>query len=312
MVREIFNRITGKALQKAIELLDTQGPLTGKEFIEKTKMDEFLAWRICNSCDKIITKTVGKRYLRFDKHVEEYARLSPSIIREFYGYTVIGTKAQTEEIDNKARLIHQDIIEISKKKFKLAQDIIRKIVESEENPQIIKTSACFIIAGDVAHEMSHLEPRPEPSTGELVKGSDLDIIVITQNLPDSIVKNLDSAIYEQKSFLLKNPSYNEEIDYIIKDIKKVKEQLKFDCFESMVASKILHEGKYLYGSKDIFEKIKKMLLEEGIPEKIEALEERALINREYAISYLLNCQEPLSEEESMKLFYTKEEKEEFF
>jgi hypothetical protein len=50
----------------------------------------------------------------------------------------------------------------------------------------------------------------------------------------------------------------------------------------------------------------------GIPEKLEALEEKALMNRNNAISYLLKFKGTLSDQESMKLFYTKEEKEEFF
>ncbi|WP_066638469.1 hypothetical protein [Desulfolucanica intricata] len=299
--------------EKIIELLDNQGPLTGKELLEKIRIDEFSAWKICNSSERVVTKTIGTRYLRLDRQVEGYARLSPSIIREFYGYTVIGTEKNIHEIHMKAELLHQEIKEISKKKFELAQNVITKIVESQEASQIIKTGASFIIAGDVAYEMSHLEPRPEASTGELVKGSDLDIVVVTQGLPDSIINALDLAIYDQKNFLLKNPSYNEEIDYIIKDISKVKEQLKFNNFKSMVASKILYEGKFLYGNFSIFKQIRKMLIDEGIPEKIRTLEEKALINRNNARTYLLNYEgSKLTEEENMKLFYTKEEKEEFF
>ncbi|MEG6522912.1 hypothetical protein [Desulfotomaculum sp. 1211_IL3151] len=299
-------------MDNIIELLDNQGPLTGKQLLEKTKMDEFSAWKICNSSKRVVTKIIGTRYLRLDRQVEGYARLSPSIIREFHGYTVIGTEKNINETRIKAELLRQEIIEISKKKFELAQEVITKIVESQEASHSIKAGACFIIAGDVAYEMSHLEPRPEASTGELVKGSDLDIVVVSQGLPDSTIKALDQAIYIHKNFLLKNPSYNEEIDYIIKDISKVKDQLKFDSFEAMVASKILHEGKFLYGNFDIFKRVKEMLIEEGIPEKIKTLEEEAQMNRNNARTYLLAYEGQLTDEENMKLFYTKEEKEEFF
>jgi len=299
-------------MDKAIELLDHQGPLTGKELLEKIKLDQFTTWKICNSSERIVTKTIGNRYLRLDRLVEGYARLSPSIIREFHGYTVIGTEKNIPEILKKAEVLHKEIIEISKKKFELAEWVIMKIVESQAAANVIKAGACFIIAGDVVYEMSHLEPRPEVSTGELVKGSDLDIVVITKELPDSVIKELDVSIHEHKNFLLKNPSYNEEIDYIIKDISKVKAQLKFDSFESMVASKILNEGKFLYGSFDIFKQIKQMLIDECIPEKIRVLEEEALLNRNNAKAQLLKHEGKLTDEEHMKLFYTKEEKEEFF
>jgi len=297
---------------RIIEILDRKGPLTGKKLLEETKMDAFCLWKSCNNCEKIITKIVGRRYLRLDKQVEEYARLSPSIIREFYNYTVIGTEKDLQEILTKAELLHQNIKRISKYKFDLAQEVITRICESQPDPQVTKTNVCCIIAGDVVYEMAHLEPRPETSTGELVNGSDLDIEVITQDLSDTFVRNLDSSIYNQKNFLLRNPSHNEEIDYIIKDISKIKKQLQFDSFESMVASKIFYEGKFLYGSLDIFHKIKQMLSDEGIPEKIEALERKASIDRKNAEEYLLKYDDSLSEEENMKLFYTKEEKEEFF
>jgi len=299
-------------MDKLIELLDSQGPLTGKELIAKTGMDEFTAWRKCFSNEKVVTKTIGTRYLRLDRQVEGYARLSPSIIREFYGYTVIGTEKMMPQILSRAELLHEEIIQISKKKFALAQEVITKIVESKEAADIIKTGACFIIAGDVTYEMAHLEPRPESSTGKLVKGSDLDIVVVTQGLQTSMINMLDESIYAKKHYLLKHPDYNEEIDYVIKDISKVEGQLKFNDFESMVASKVLHEGKYLYGNLEIFEQIQKMLIDEGIPEKISILEEEALINRNNAAIQLSKLEGRFPDEEDMKLFYTKEEREEFF
>ena len=83
-------------MDKILELLETQGPLTGKMLIEKTKLDGFNLWKICNSSEKIIKTTIGKRYVRLDQQVDGYARLSPSIIREFYGYTIIGTENMKE------------------------------------------------------------------------------------------------------------------------------------------------------------------------------------------------------------------------
>ena len=55
-----------------------------------------------------------------------------------------------------------------------------------------------------------------------------------------------------------------------------------------------------------------MLLENRIPEKLLAIEEKAIAERENARSYLLSSAEILPEEEYMKLFYTKQEKEEIF
>jgi hypothetical protein len=70
--------------------------------------------------------------------------------------------------------------------------------------------------------------------------------------------------------------------------------------------------KKTYGSYEMYEDIKEMVKEAGIPQKIAELEEKAEIDRSNARMYLLKAKVPLAEEESLKLFYTKEEKEEFF
>jgi len=301
-----------KPMNNIIELFEKYGPLTGKEIFEKTYGDIFTLWKTCNNNDDIVSRAIGEKYLRFDKHVEGFARLSPSIIREFCSYMVFGTKDQHELINTKAESIYKEILEISRKKFQLAQKVMAEIVEHQEDPQLICSQACFIIAGDVAYDMAHTEPRPECSTGKTVNGSDLDIVVVSKDLPESIIKAIDSAIYEKKAYLLKNPSYREEIDYVVKDISKVKRQLVFDEFESMIASKVLHEGKFLYGSFELFSEIKNMIFERGIPEKIEALKNKASIDREIARRQLLTNDNAIFDEDNMQLFYTTDEKEEFF
>ncbi len=301
-----------KSLNDIVEILGSIGPLTGKELLKETGSDDFSLWSACSRSEEIVTRIIGNRYLRLDKQVEEYARLSPSIMREFHGYTVVGTKGQLQEIDMKAKSLSREMARISKEKLSLAQRIITSLVNSHEDSEIIKRQACFLIAGDVVYGMSHAEPRPESSTGELVRGSDLDIIVVAENLPEHIMSSLDSTIYSEKYNLLVNPSSREELDYIVKDILKVEEQLEFKDFKSMVGAKILYEAEYLYGSPALYSKINRMLREKGIPEKILALEKKAQVNRKYAESYLLKAPGPLSEEEYMKLFYTAEEKEEIF
>ena len=295
-----------------IDILESHGPLTGKELLQATGADEFALWAACNRNAQIITKIIGKRYLRLDRQVEGYARLSPSIMREFHGYTVIGTTKHTHEILLKAELLQKEIKAISKKKFELAQATFKRLVDGHREYEIIKKCACFMIAGDVVYGMSHAEPRPESSTGELVRGSDLDIIVVFKDLPEQVVYSLDAAIHREKHKLLLNPACREEIDYIVKDILKVQEQLQFKDFKAMVAAKILYEAHFLYGSRDIYNMIKKMLVEQGIPEKMLCLEEKAQQDRENAEAYLLNVQGGLSETEAMKLFHTAEEKEEIF
>jgi len=302
----------GTQMNNIINLLETYGPLTGKEIHEKTVMDILDLWKYCNECADITMRIIGTRYLRLDKHVEGFARLSPSIIREFYNYTVINLLYQTEAADSKAEGIRKEIINISKNKFQLARNIMEKIIESQPAAHMINEKVCFMISGDVAYEMAHLEPRPEFSTGRIVNGSDLDIVIVYKDLPENIVKDLDSSIYGQKYYLLSNPSYREEIDYVIKDISRVDKQLEFKDFESMVASKVLEEGKFLCGSYALFSEIKKMVADRGIPEKLSVLKEKASIERENARLKLLEINDSIIDKGMMHLFYTTDEREEFY
>jgi len=299
-------------MQEIIELLRESGPLTGRKLLEKSRSDALFIWRICNRSEKILTETIGKRYLRLDRQVEGFARLSPSILREFLTYTVLGLDDDIENFKVKAMELSRSIEKISMEKFILSKEIISKVVSSQKYYEEIKKKAVFIIAGDIVYNMAHRESRPESSTGKMVNGSDLDIIIITEDLPEDILKELDRSIYHEKYYLLKMPAYREEIDYIIKDIDKVKQQLSFNCFEFMVASKILDEGKLLFGSDYLFDSIKKILLEKGIPKKLADLENTAISEREKARSYLLETTGLISQDEYKNLFYTTEETEEIF
>jgi len=296
-----------------IDLLKKYGPLTGKEIAERVDMDYFKLWKACSLSPDIIFRIIGSRYLRLDKHVEGLARLSPSILREFCNYTVLALAEDEEALNKKAEALHGEIVRISRKKLDLARYIMEEVIDSQPEPGLIRERVSIIIAGDVAYEMAHLEPRPEFSTGTMVNGSDLDIVIVYKDLPESAVKSLDYMVFEKKFSLLRSPVYNEEIDYVIKDIGKVERQLAFEGFESMVASKILDEGLYLCGSRELFADIKKMVSDFGIPGKLAALREQAAIERESAERRLLELSDSVIHDKEMRqLFYTTSEREEFF
>ncbi len=73
----------------------------------------------------------------------------------------------------------------------------------------------------------------------------------------------------------------------------------------------MDEGLFLYGSNKIFEKLKKMLETNCIPQKLADLEKAATAGRAEAETYLQNCSDSLPAAEYMKLFCTNEEREEF-
>ncbi len=299
-------------MNEIIKLLKEKGPLTGKELLEKSRVDALLLWRFCNENTQIYTKSIGKKYLRLDKRIEGYARLSPSILREFLTYTVLGLFTDLSRVEADAKNLLESIERISREKFELSKEVISQLFKSQKNHKEIEEKTVSIIAGDVVYNMAHNELRPEISTGEMIRGSDLDIIIVTEDLPEKIIEEIDHSIYKEKYNLIKRPAYREELDYIIKDMSKVENQLNFNNFEFMVASKLLHEGKFLYGSMRLFESIKKMLYKKRIPEKLVKLENIAAAERVNARSCLLNNSYSLSQDECTKLFYTKEEAEEIF
>ncbi len=147
----------------------------------------------------------------------------------------------------------------------------------------------------------------------MVRGSDLDIIVIAEDdVSKDALKDLDQAIFRKKHYLLVHPNYHEEIDYLVKDIAKVGQQLAFDSFQHMIASKIIHEGELLYGSVAVFRKIKAMVEEMKVPEKIAAMEKQAAEDRKQAEISLLEADSAQADAPFLNLFYTHEEGDEIY
>ena len=181
-----------------------------------------------------------------------------------------------------------------------------------ESPDPLEQQLCVLIAGDIVHDMAHDVPRPKRSTGRMVTGPDLDLIVILDDkVPEEVLRNLDNAIYQEKYRNLINPSAKEEIDYVVKRFERVREQVAFDNFKKMVACKILQEGILLYGSRPLFEAAKSLLDEYGVTEKLDAMQQRAEVFRKDAEEYLLSEHHEGFDRENLYLFYAAEESDEF-
>jgi hypothetical protein len=299
--------------QAIVTILKEKGPQTGAQLLENTSMDPLSLWQVCRQTPEICFQHIGKRFLRLDKNVEGYARLSPSIRREFQTYIVLGLKDQEAEIEMKARLLREEIHQISRDKLALARDAMDETVQSLAERETILEGVCFLIAGDITYDMAHAVPRPEISTGKMVRGSDLDIVAIAEDgVPEETLKALDSAILKKKYYLLVHPNYQEEIDYLVKTMAKVRTQLAFDSFQHMIAGKIIYESKLLYGSSEVFNKVKNLVEEFGVPDKLALLERRAEENRKEAEISLLQLDGRQGDETFLNLFYTREEGDEIY
>lgn len=296
-----------------IEVVKQRGILTGSELSRELSADVFSLWRSCRLATELCVRTFGRRYLRLDKGLENYARLSPSIMREFLTYTLVGMAEEDEVLDLKAKEREEEIRLVSRSKHDLAYDIASEAMAQIAATRDVEDRVCFIIAGDVVFDMAHTEPRPEKSTGKMVRGSDLDLIVVYEDdLAEEIVQELDRAFYERKYLLLVHPLYREELDYIIKPLSKVKQQVAFDNFAHMVACKILDEGRMLTGSKELFGCIKRLLDDNDIPSRLSEMEDRARARRDEAEHILLGHPGQLTSPEFDQLFYYREEADEIF
>lgn len=295
-----------------IGLLEQRGPLTGAELCHALAGDSFSVWKACMLSGRIAVRQVGRRYLRLDENVEGYARLSPSILREFLTYTAVGLTDDPGALDRRTAEIAAHIQEVTESKLQLARTLVDGIAARLPGSDGREDRFCVLLAGDIVYEMAHDVPRPERSTGRMVKGSDLDLVVIVDDRAQEVVLEAwDEAIYKQKYRYLINPSVREEIDYIVKRFERLREQAEFDSLKKMIACKILRESVLLHGSPALFGAAKALLDEYGVTQRLEAMERSAVEDRRAAEAHLLSrAQDSLSGDE-LYLFYTSDESEEF-
>jgi predicted ester cyclase len=293
------------------DLLAAHGPCTGAELLGLVDLEVLPLWKACCAQPGIVMQHVGRRFLRLDKTVAGYARLSPSIRREFLTYTVVGLPRQMNEITARCLELQQEFVSVSQRKREFAQDVVRRVVESSPNRERLRQHLCYVIAGDVVYGMAHAVERPEPSTGRLVRGSDLDVVIVSDEEATAEEREaLDAALYQEKWGMLALPQFREELDYVVKDMAKVMTQLQFDTFRHMVACKIMHEGELLYGSEALFVRIKRLVGEYGIPDKLACMEGRAIRDRETAERQLVERSATEQAQAWQHLFFTSEEREE--
>jgi hypothetical protein len=130
-------------------------------------------------------------------------------------------------------------------------------------------------------------------------------------VPDDFIRRLDSAIYQEKYRTLISPSVNEEIDYVVKKMERVREQVRFDTFKNMVACKILQEGMLIGGSEGLYREVIKLLQDNGVLEKLDRLQEAAIAFRKQQEEFLVQSDADKINHEDLYFFYPAEESEEF-
>ncbi|SMO48224.1 hypothetical protein [Propioniciclava tarda] len=305
--------MAGAAIDDVLKVLAEQGPLTGAQLHEAVGGEIFALWKACTTADALLLKTVGRRYVRLDRTIEGFARLSPSILREFMTYTIVGLASDADAVDEAARRLQARITVISRNKHRLAT----RIVQEAFGPLVRAGRAnldafCALVAGDIVYGMSHDVARRETSTQSVVEGSDLDIIVLVRDADAAaLMPVLDEALLGRKWLYLRNPAFREEVDYVIKPMARLADQASFDSFTTMVACKVFDEAELIYGSAAVYEEGLALLRDNDVPGRLRALEALATTNREARRQRLLALPDDRLPGPEEVTFYTNEEAAEF-
>ena len=114
--------------KEIVKLIKNKGPLRGSEIQDAVGKDTILLWKSCMLSDELIVRQLGTRYLRLDRNVEGFFRLSPSIMREYLTYSVIGLARYPSKLEQRAQEIIYTIKKISRNKFDLVQTIVSDII----------------------------------------------------------------------------------------------------------------------------------------------------------------------------------------
>ena len=113
---------------RVCSLIEERGPQTGGEIRDALPAAHpFELWRTCRRSSRLATRRVGRRYLRLDEKVPGYARLSPSILREFLTYSVVGLADDLPSLEKRTELLAASIRDINANKLSLASRVLDEV-----------------------------------------------------------------------------------------------------------------------------------------------------------------------------------------
>lgn len=303
-----------KSLQEiqtdVIESIRANGPMLGKELAEHHPDANYLQlWQACFTSSDILISHFSRYYLRYDITREDSIRLSPSILRDFLSFTLFSVSTQRDlvidrqvTLSNHHRVVSMDKIQIARNILRL---IMRKLPEDEHK------KVCAFLAGDIAYFLAHREPREVTAIGEMVNGSDIDIIIIQDGLSEEAIKIIDDEMMSSKNYYMRHPDYREEVDYICKSKETMFDQLAYSNIDQKIASKIAYEAIFLAGSVELFAQIKNQVDAAGTKDLIERDFFYGLEERKQAMRTLLMTDASRLDANTESLFFFSQERVEF-
>ena len=304
-----LDRITAR-IEK---LLGERGPITGGALCKAMPdVPPIVIWRLFYSRRSLRVQNCARYYLRYDIRRDNAVRLSPSILRDFLTFSLVHLPGNQVAVVEAGTLLSNRHRRISLKKLGLAR---RALLRLPQDLQDEITRHCVVfLSGDIAYYLAHSTPRRHEQLGTLVRGSDIDIVIIANREADAdALTRIESELLSIKQLYLMSPNIREELDFIVKPIDRMLEQLEYRDIHEKIASKILYESYYLMGRVDIYESLMHNLTLRGTRSRIEADFSEALGERQETIAKILALPPGASADDPMvaSLFFASQERLEF-
>ncbi|MEL7482301.1 MAG: hypothetical protein AAGJ29_12150 [Pseudomonadota bacterium] len=302
--------MTQSLTNKISALLVDNGPMLGKELMAHLDGTDYLsAWQACFKSEELQLSQFSRYYLRFDKTRDDMIRLSPSILRDFLSFTLVSLPDQRDGVLERLIRLSNEHMYISRWKIGLGRKVLADVFDrlSKEESEHI----CAFLAGDLAYYLGHNEPREVEAVGEMVRGSDIDIVIVYDGLDEGVIRQIDQQMLTAKNYLMRSPDSRQELDFVVKPLKTMRQQFDYGTISEKIASKIVFESLFMAGSVGLYETIMDTLEFTGTRGRIEADFEKGLADRAAALSALLAMEASDLTENAQSLFYFSQERVEF-
>ena len=307
-----------KALSARMEaILAETGPITGGAL--SARLDEsgeavspIALWRTVYSVRRFRIYNCARYYLRYDILRGNELRLSPSILRDFLTFSLVYMPEQKVSVVEAGTRLANRHRAISLRKLGRARQALLKLPKDLQD--VITRHCVVFLSGDVAYYLAHDTPRRHAQLQTPLKGSDIDIVIVTNaEAPPDKMRQIESELLTIKKIYLLTPTIREEIDFIVKPIDRMMEQLAYTTIHDKIASKILYESYFLMGRTDMYESMIQNMVMRGTRARIESDFETALRERQQTIQTIFELDPAASVEdpEVASLFFASQERLEF-
>lgn len=300
-------------VDRIITLIRDNGPSSGLKLSEwLDDIPPINLWRACYASRRLRVRNCARYYLRYDITRDNVLRLSPSILRDFLTFSLIYIPEQAVAAVEGGTLMANKFRSISLRKLSRARQALLEL-DADLQRELYEHCVVFL-SGDIAYFLAHDTQRKHATLDVPVNGSDIDIVIVTNNQADPVkIEAIGNGLLKTKRLFLMTPSIREELDFIVKPLDTMLDQLAYGDIHQKIASKILYESYFLMGRVDIYESLMRNLEIRGTRAKIEADFETALTQRKNTIRTILSLspEESIKDSEVASLFFASQERLEF-